>query len=190
MADAVGTFDNGVMSGEVRLENVRAIQNLLKEFAPDLRRQMDRNVRKVIEPISNRARGMVPEVALSRWRPQGSGLWGQRLRYDAADARRGVRVGTGGRQRVRVPGVGVTGTTLFAYSLLQANAAGAVYEVAGRRTSGVNSFVSNLNRKHGGASRAIWRAWDSASGDSQVQSEVLDVVTATIQEYNRRLEAE
>jgi len=184
VADASGRFDNGVISGEVKLENVRSVQNLLKEFAPDLRRQMDRQVRKVIEPISNRARGMVPEMALSRWKPQGQGQWGQRLRYDASDARRGIRVGTGGKAR------GLTGTQLFAYSLLQANAAGAVYEVAGRRSSGVNSFVSNLNRKHGGASRAIWRAWDSTSGDSQVQNEVLDVVAATITEYNRRMGSE
>jgi hypothetical protein len=53
--------------------------------------------------------------------------------------------------------------TTSAGALLNQSAAGAIFEVAGRKTNGVGtgvSFINTLNRRFGMASRTIWRTVD------------------------------
>lgn len=189
MADAEQRISAPTFTGTIRLENVRQIQNLLKEFAPDLRRKMDRDVRRVIEPVTSRAKGLLPDTPLSRWH-RGDRRGPSRFPgYDAGSARAGIRVSTGGRARGQsFSWTTVRGAdTLFAYSILQGDAGGAVYEVAGRKNPG-SRFGRNLTSRNGSASRGIWRAWDSMGANSATTSAILGVVTDTMREYGRRME--
>lgn len=167
--------------------DVRAIQNLLKEVAPDLRRKMDRDVRKVVDPLVRNAKDRMPEKPLARWHEEGRRGPSRMPGYNQTAARRGIRLATGGRGKVRNQRTGQQARTLIAYALVNADAGGAVFEVAGRRGSGRNNFVPNMRSKFGAASRGIWKAWDALGAQSRVEAEILKVVDGTMAEYNRRL---
>lgn len=177
----VGLFD-------VTTRDIRRVQRELKEFAPDLRKNMDRDVKRIVAPVIAKAKNNMPARPLSRWPDDPNARYGPQGRfpgYEQSAARRGIRLATGS-SRKRIVG-GQKQTEILAYALVQGSAGGAVYEVAGRRTGGKNTFVRNLRRKNGAASRGIWRAWDQTNAKETIASEADAVIRRTIREYNQRL---
>jgi hypothetical protein len=172
----------------VTYRDVRRVQELLREQAPDLRRRMDREVRKLLSPIIGRAKNLVPDVALSRWHREDRRGPSRLPGFDANAARRGLKVSTGGTIRVRSAEGRLKGRSLLAYSLVQSDAGGAVFEVAGRKNPTKSAFNRNMMSRHGKASRALWRAWDTSGAHDRVLAEILGTVQATMNEYNRRLQ--
>jgi hypothetical protein len=173
---------------QVTLRDVRRVQQLLKEQAPDLRRRMDRDVRRILSPIIGRAKGLVPDAPLSRWHREDRRGPSRLPGFDSNAARRGLKVSTGGTIRVRTAEGQLKGRSLLAYSLVQSDPGGAVFEVAGRKNPSKTAFNRNMMRQRGRASRALWKAWDTTGAHDRVLAEIVGAVQATMDEYNRRLE--
>jgi hypothetical protein len=184
--------------------DVLAVQRLLRQTAPDLQKALNKQVRTVVKPLVDRAKANIPDVPLSRWHEDDRGRLGAaRLPgFSVNTAKRGIRLSTAGREfrgeagrRIReakrsgkVLGASPqSDRVISAFAIVQANAGGAVYEVSGRRTRGANTFVRNLERKNGKASRGIWKAWDSFNGKDRLTAAILSAVEATMNEYNGRM---
>lgn len=182
----VNTSTFGVGVSIVGLEDTK---RALRNAAPDLRKKMDSEIRAALSPVKSLAVANVPDVVLSGWRSGGAGVWSGRLGWDAAAARKGIAIRQGGSagRAARQAGVRV------AWKIVNTSAPGAVFELAGRRSSGSNAngqrFIAKINARHGGASRVIWSAWDSLGGDGRIQSSVASIVSAAEAELQARFDS-
>jgi hypothetical protein len=103
-----------------------ALRKALKNFAPDLAKETQNELGNLLKPITNKARGFIPSSApLSGWGKSSSTAWGTARIWSTGKARRGIGYKTtpsrpnkqGFRALARV---------------VNASAAGAIYETAGR----------------------------------------------------------
>jgi hypothetical protein len=103
-----------------------ALRKALKNFAPDLAKETQKELGNLLKPITNKARGFIPsEAPLSGWGKSSSTVWGTDRIWSTGKARRGIGYKTtpsrpnkqGFRALARV---------------VNASAAGAIYETAGR----------------------------------------------------------
>jgi len=175
----------------VQVYGFGATMKALREVAPDLKRELDRELREILAPVQSAARSLVPaSPPLGRWnqsvnapgsRPSTS-AWGRRwpydrLAWDSGAVRGGIRTTTtGGYER------GSAFRTAIA--LLNANAAGAVYELMGSGKSRA-PMIGNVRVRHGSSKRLIWKAWDATGAARWAPQRALD----TIQAYEARLQA-
>ena len=132
----------------VTIEGTTQLRAALRRFAPDLARELQRELTAAANEVAAAARQLIPPA------PPLSGMgraWqGDRLRWDSARARAGIK-GTTARGRARD---GVTAVVV----IKQNDPAGSVFEVAGR--GGGGRLGAQLTRRWGPASRAGWRAAD------------------------------
>lgn len=165
----VGRDDYGV---EVALYGLRDVERALRATSPDLAKGMNREIREAIKPIQASARAKVPARVMRNWDDKGPGVWSERLGWNAAVVRRGIKI----KKNARSSSGGVS----VAWALLNTSAPGAVYELAGRKSGGSDrrsiAFHSNLVRSGGRASRLIWQAWDEAGGDAAMTGKISDIV--------------
>jgi hypothetical protein len=181
-----------VMTGGIRFSvyGIKETKRILKEHAPDLRRQMDATIRTtILGPVLTTARSMVPsEPPLSRWnevpkRPgsrastsQSGKRWEYgRLQWDSGSVVRQIKVLQGGRrQRGQVESA--------LWRIVNMSAAGAVFETMGRRTKG--QMTQNVQGQHGAASRVIWRAWDQTGAEGWAPQQII----ATVRDFEAKLQ--
>lgn len=161
------------------LYGFRDIERALKIFAPELAKQMDREIKGALEPLVVAARGHVPTEALSGWGAEGSGAWSTRLGYDPAAIVRGIKIRKGGGTSAAARRLGAR----TAYRVVNQNPAGAVLELAGRKSS--SAFTRALEQRHGRASRLIWRAWDESGGKDRIEEKILDAVDSAERQLQR-----
>jgi hypothetical protein len=110
----------------VELSGVDELRKALKQYAPDLDKQLKKDLTSATQSVVNAARGFVPATPpLSNWGRDG----GNFPIYNAATIRNGIRLSTA-RSKINKNG--------FASSvrIVNANAAGAIYETAGRKNPG------------------------------------------------------
>ena len=137
----------------VVVEGVPELKKALKKFAPDLRKQMDDEIRMALKEVVNDARNKVPGQApggLYNWNDNGSEGKSRTSRarafpqYNSRVIRRGLTYSLGRSKR------NLSGFASL-YSLLNKSASGAIAETAGR-LSGVNgSSRSQSNNPQAGA---------------------------------------
>jgi hypothetical protein len=100
---------------------------------------------------------------------------GTRLAYDAKKVRKGVTIQVGGRAKNgNVPLV----------TLIQKNAGGAFYDIAGLR-DGSSQVVKDLNNRGGKAQRGMWRARSYIYG--QATQDILAAIEEVMKSVNRNL---
>lgn len=191
MSDVAGMFAKSpeardVVKLESSLEGYNDFKKQLKEFDPELRRAMDREIRAALKPLAARAAAFVPDQPLSGWRTgsgRGADNGDRKLpNWDANAVRKGIKVRQGGK---RSRG----NATQSAWKIVNMDGAGAAFEIAGKkggRTESGRYLVSGLRFYHGKTSRLIWRAWDEAGGEKKVTAEVLGIVKL----YESKLELE
>jgi hypothetical protein len=128
----------------VSTPDLAAFINRLEKFDGDVSKELKRKMRGAANLVAMSARKR-QELPLSHWRYR----WveqdranGRDLRYNLAAARKGISVKTG---RHRKSGV----TTAFGMDVVQSNAAGAIYELAGSENRSGHRFNSILNRVQG-----------------------------------------
>jgi len=169
----------------VTVTGLRDLKRALTKVAPDLKKEMDKRIRLAIEPVRSRAQNAVPSRPLSNWTATGKDPWGTRLAWNAGAVKAGIKIRQGGG---RSKGTAV----LTAWRLSNMNAAGTVYELAGRSGNGSTpqgrAFITNLNRSLP-PSRLIWKAWDDVGGDTTVTPKVLEAIDAAAAEFNQRAAA-
>jgi len=163
---------------ESSLKGYNDFKKQLKEFDPELKRAMDREIRRYLKPVITDAKSLVPGLPLSGWRT-GSGRGasnqsGALPNYDPDAIRKGV-VLRQGQKRKRKPGEAV----VSAWELRNMDGAGAAFEGAGRRggrSEQGRRFIAALTLYHGKFPRLLWRAWGNAGGDRKINADVLAIV--------------
>jgi hypothetical protein len=179
------------LSGDVRqqleirgsLKGYNDFKKQLKDFDPDLRKAMDREIRALLKPVVSNARNLVPSQPLSGWRI-GNGRTGERggarlPDWDQSTVRKGIVLRQGGK---RSRG----SSTQSAWKLQNKSAAGEVFEIAAKQRTKPSGriFTSALTLYHGKTSRLIWRAWDESGGSKKITRDV----TAVVRTYEGILE--
>lgn len=195
-----------------KLSGTRQILAALSKFQPEAKKQLNKEVRAIAQPLVRKARGYAPaEAPLSNW-GKDIGIWGQTKRaYHGFE----VRSGIGFSQRPTKPNRSGFSYTSYIYNK---TAAGAIYETAGRAhprgqvwrpdaSSKKNShsanphageqFINSMgkmymetgakgNRKGLGrklSGRLIFRAWGEDQG--KVLGAVVKAYDDVIKQFNR-----
>ena len=137
----------------VVVEGVPELKKALKKFAPDLRKQMDDEIRVALKEVTNAAKAKVPSQApggLYNWQDTGVESQSRTSRarafpkYNARVIRRGLTYSLGRSKR------NMSGFASL-YSLLNKSASGAIAETAGRLSGASGSSRSQSNNPNAGA---------------------------------------
>ena len=152
------------MPTEVR--NALALRKALKQFAPALGKETQKEIASFLKPVVKTARGFLPSNVDV---PSG---WVMRERktarfpmYDAAIARRGIGYKTTPSKANR------RGFRALA-SILNKSAGGAIYETAGRKSGISGNFTPRLRGTLKGSTpktqgRAMFRSWSEDQGKAK-----------------------
>lgn len=150
----------------VQVIGVKETIKELRQLDPQLRKQFNKDARKVAAPIIDQAKSDYPARYLSGM----ARAWSQRGRqlfpYNQRDAQRGVvlKIDTGKRAT----------STL---TIIQKNPAAAIIDMAGKKPGEPGksrNFISAMLLLHGNPSRVMWPAAESQR--DQVENEMIKVV--------------
>jgi hypothetical protein len=193
-----------------------ALRKALNEYAPDLAKELTRELGVVLKPIVSDARGYVPSQSPMRgWRSSQSRTItsatsmfrkGSFPIYDASEIKRGIIYKT-------TPSKPNARGFVNTVRIQNKSAAGAIYETAGRKngqgqdwvgpraggtSKGVsrsvnryagNQFISNLGQLYGSkknTGRLIFRAWAKTQG--KANASVFKAIENTNAKFNKRTE--
>ena len=170
------------MSGlrmDIKVEGLAEMFRDLGRIDPELRKAAVRRVYDAGKMIQADARSRIPTTPpMSGWsRRRGQrGKWNWSPRQSRSRIRLKVSTGTAKRDEIRL------------LRVIQSDAAGSIYDMAGRKTSGRTpngqQFIRNLNRR-GRASRTLWPAAEARSRDvERALTQAVDDMADTI---NRRM---
>lgn len=187
-----------------------ALRKALNKYAPDLAKQLTKELGAVLKPITNEARSYVPLTSpMSGWEKRETSNGARFPKYDAAEIRRNIVYKTTPSRPNRA---GFTNTVRIQNKSMQ----GAIFETAGRKngqgqdwvgpkaggaTKGVsrsvnpyagNQFISNLGQLYGPNKRGdhrmmgrlIFRAWAKTQG--RANASVFKSIENTTAQFNRR----
>lgn len=102
------------------------LRKALKQFTPDLAKETQKEIAAILKPISNKARGFIPSTTpLSGWAKSSPTKWGTDRVWSTGEAKRGIGYKTTPSRPNR------SGWRSLA-RIVNASAAGAIYETAGR----------------------------------------------------------
>ena len=169
------------VSVSVETDGIAHLVRYLRKVEPELARMLPREMRHVAKPVVQTARELVPQpTALSNW-----GKW-TLARSSGGDRAwtRKARTGIVAQTDVRAFG---DRNQINLLSLFQKDAAGAIYENAGRHpeanTARGRAFIRNLNTKHGESPRYLWPAVEQNLGylNRELQS-VIDKWSKTLEQ--------
>ena len=152
----------------VAVKGAVALRKSLRDFTPDLAKQLPKEMAIALKPVVKTARGYAPSESqiLSGWKPRQMGE-GRFPTYNASMVKAGIGYKTTPSKPNR------RGFRSLA-RLLNKTAAGAIYETAGRKTPD-STFVKNLNNKYSSVfkgeykmqGRALFRAYEEDQGKAQ-----------------------
>ena len=107
------------------LKGALELRRALKQFTPDLAKETQKELGAILKPITKKARGYIPSTSpISGWANQGNGGW-SRVQWSSGTAKRGIGYKTTPSKPNR------SGFRSLA-RIVNASAAGAIYETAGR----------------------------------------------------------
>lgn len=162
---------------DVQVIGVKETIKELRSLDPELRKQFNRDAKKIAAPIIDKAKSDYPARYLSGM----ARMWSQRGRqlfpYNQRDAQRGVvlKINTGKRAT----------STL---TIIQKNPAAAIIDMAGKNpgeAGSSQSFISAMRLFFGAPSRVMWPAAESKI--DQVQNEMIKVVTEAANQVELRI---
>jgi len=108
------------------LKGAIELRKALREFAPDLAKETQKEIAGLLKPITAKARGFIPSTApLSGWGMPSKGSW-ERLQWSSSDAKRGISYRT-------TPSTPNRSGFRSLARIVNASAAGSMYETAGRK---------------------------------------------------------
>jgi hypothetical protein len=162
-----------------------ALRKALRNFTPDLAKQLPTEMALALKPVVKAARGYAPAQGqiLSGWQPKES-VTARFPTYNAALVKRGIGYKTTPSKPNR------RGFRSLA-RLFNKTAAGAIYETAGRKTPD-STFVKNLNNKYSSTmkgdgkmqGRVLYRAYEEDQG--KARTGVLKAIEKTKLKLNQR----
>ena len=114
--------------------------DLVRHFAPDLNKAMNKDVDKLLGQIVNRARGFVAsaKIPMSGWTPatQKTGTWAAKV-FDQSIIQGGITKTRAGRTKY------IAGQFYSTFAIQDGTAAGVIYESAGTKSIGKRGNSSN-----------------------------------------------
>lgn len=159
------------VSTSIEVSGVADAIKLLGRINPELKRETVKSMKAAAAPVEESARRLVPDVRpLSGWTSWKGGFDPVKVRRSIKVAFRGSKV-RDARDPNKIP----------LLTLRQKNAAGAIYDMAGRRSSGSNDagrvFIRELTRRGGPASRTMWPGAEDAMPRvvKQVEAAIADM---------------
>lgn len=169
----------------VAIKGAVALRKALREFTPDLAKQLPKEMAIALKPVVKTARGYAPSESqiLSGWKPRSMGE-GRFPTYNASMVKSGIGYKTTPSKPNR------RGFRSLA-RLFNKTAAGAIYETAGRKTQD-SRFVQNLNNKYASSmkgtgkleGRVLYRAYEEDQG--KAQDGVLRAIAKASKNLNKR----
>jgi hypothetical protein len=184
-----------------------ALRKALNEYAPDLAKELTKELGRILKPIVSDARGFVPnEAPMSGWKPRATSRGGSFPKYSAQEIKRGIVYKT---TPSKPNGRGFVNNI----RIQNKSMVGAIYETAGRKngqgqdwvgpsaggaSKGVsrsvnpyagNQFISNLGQLYGSkknTGRLIFRAWAKTQG--KANAAVFKAIENTTAQFNKRTE--
>lgn len=140
---------------EVRVKNLKQTMQLLKAYAPEQAKEINKRITTEANKIRDRSRDYMPNVALSNWNNwpdhASEGYVGSVVKSKVKTTRANARA---------------KGQIVSNYiGIINSDAAGAIFQLAGRGKS-TDMFVENILSKHG-TSRGTWKAFDELKEDVQ-----------------------
>jgi hypothetical protein len=152
----------------VAIKGAVALRKALRQFTPDLAKQLPKEMAVALKPVVKAARGYAPSESqiLSNWKPRSF----SEARFPTYNAKL-VKAGIGYKTTPSKPNR--RGFRSLA-RLFNKTAAGAIYETAGRKNPS-SRFVANLNNKYGSTmkgqdkmeGRVLYRAFEEDQGKAQ-----------------------
>lgn len=190
---------------QIELRGNIDLRKALRSFAPDLEKQLRKDLAAAMKPVVAKARGFVPaESPMSGWAPR-SFSEGKFPTYSQSTIKSGITYSTGASKVNRY------GFSSMA-TISNKSAAGAIYETAGRngpqpwvgpKAGGVSKKVSRsvnpgagaqfienlpeLTSSLKGRGRLIYRAW--ASDQGKAEGAALTAIDKITRAFNARVEA-
>lgn len=169
----------------VAVKGAVALRKALREFSPDLSKELPKEMAAALKPVVKSAKGFLPSDSsvLSNWKPRENSN-GTFPTYNASLVKRGVGYKTSPSKADR------RGFRSLA-RLFNKTAAGAIYETAGRINPN-SIFVKNMNSKYSSSikgskemqGRALYRAYEENNG--KAQDGVLRAIEKAKYNLNRR----
>lgn len=165
----------------VQVFGIKEDLKTLNKLAPDLRRQITKDYRALMQPTISDARNNLP-AGIGQTVMRGFGRkWRHIFPWDKAIANRSITVKIDTRRaRKRNMDKGAQYETLSAFVIQQKNPAGIVFDIAGRggkssstqKRKGVNydwnnTLIENMDRVFGKASRSMWPAVENNTDNIQ-----------------------
>lgn len=189
MSGRARTYDN---RAGVTIYGLDGTKRLLRLAAPDLKREMDKEIQTILKPVQRSARDNIDEVGdapLPRWnqsvhRPGSQPSYTpyhkrweyDRLEWNPGEAKRNIKIKQGGR---RSRGA----RTTSAWSVRSDDPAAVVWELMGRGISNTN-MVKTARRISGQTGRILYRAWDNSYAKQTAPRQIERV----IREYEQRMQ--
>lgn len=161
-----------------------ALRKALRQFAPELGKETQKEIASFLKPVVRQARGYMPSNAdvPSGWvAGTQKGKW-ERIAYDSTLARRGIGYKTTPSRANR------RGFQALA-SILNKSAAGAIYETAGRKSGIQGRFTPKLGGQLAGqgqkmTGRAMFRAY--AEDEGKAKAHVIQAIFNAANKLNMR----
>lgn len=161
----------------VEVKGLANLKRNLNKYTPDLYKEMNKEIKAVMIPVRNKARGFVPSTALSGW-VHGTGRW-ETKKYDPTIIKKSIYYSQGKTKSMR-------NGWRSAYYVANGSAAGAIYEVAKVAHSPQGQhFIDSMGDRTGAGKkngRLIYRAW--AQDNSHVIPAVIKAINTTTIRFN------
>lgn len=172
----------------VEVTGAIATRKALRQFEPDLAKEVTKEITSFLKPVVKNARGFLPsnEEVPSGWvkRPNQGGRWAARS-YDATEVRRGISFRSTPSKPNR------NGFRSLA-TIFNRSAAGAIYETAGRKSGITGRFTPKLGgelkgKGQKGTGRVIFRAVNEDEG--KARAHIIKAVEKAAEKLNARSKA-
>jgi len=179
----------------IEVKGAKATIKAIRKVDPELLKEMNKQIRAVMIPIRDKARGYAPSPQpdnLYNWSKNTDGGTGRFPLYDYSTVKRGIYYAQPAGERNK------NGWRAL-YYVANKSAAGAIYETAGRANPGGTAknksnnpgagahFVSRMGPLYGDSreerGRMIFRAWHEDQG--KAQAAVIKAIENTVNAFNQ-----
>jgi hypothetical protein len=148
------------MQTKVEVEGVKQTRKAIRQFAPDLNKELNAELKKALSPIAKKAKGFAPaDSPMSGW-SRSSSAEGSFPAYNFAQIKSGIGFSTKPGKTTR------SGFTSNA-KIFNKSFAGSIYEVAGRKNEDGQPWVGP---KAGGTSKKVSRSINPRAGAKFIEN--------------------
>ena len=186
-----------------------ALRKALNQYAPDLAKELTKELGSILKPIVAQAKGYVPaESPMSGWAERATDGGGKFPKYDASEIRKGIVYKTtpsqvnrqGFKNLIRIQNKSMIGAIYETAGRKNGQGQDWVGPKAGGASKGVsrsvnpyagNQFISNLGNLYGSGKkdskmmgRLIFRAWANTQG--KANAKVFKAIENTTARFNTR----